>query len=60
MKSVSVFTIVLGICDIQFEKFRNIEKLTNPWSKFISMKVIYCLTMNKFKWSNGGSVGILT
>jgi len=24
------------------------------------MKAIYCLTLNKFKWSNGGSVGIVT
>lgn len=47
-------------CDIQFEKFHSIEKLINSWSKFISMKVIYCLTLNKFKWSNGGSVGIVT
>ena len=58
--SVSVLTIVLSICDTQFEKFHSFEKLINPWSEFISMKVIYCLTLNKFKWSKGGSVGIVT
>jgi hypothetical protein len=60
VKSDSTLTIFLSICNIQFEKFDSIEKFINPWSKFISLTVIYCLTLNKFKWSNGGSVGIIT
>jgi hypothetical protein len=51
MKSVSVLPIVLSICEIHFEKFHSIEKLINPWSKFISLKVIYSLTLNKFKYN---------